>query len=127
MVANAVDAGRWDQGGEAGEKLVGGEDEEQGAAARALHPVDEAAVLSSGEPMQGERWPNRTAAEALQALPVVGVDPDAGVEREAVEASALRLRAASRPYAQGERGTAGRPSTGSDGRTDEISPSLGQF
>jgi hypothetical protein len=58
-------------------------------AARALHPVDEVAVLGGREPMQGERRSDRVAAEALQAMPVIGVDPDAGVEREAVEADAV--------------------------------------
>jgi hypothetical protein len=89
VVADAVDPGWRDQGGEAGEQLVGGEHEEQGAAARTLHPVDEAAFLAGREPMQGERRADHAAAEALQALPVVGVDPDAGVEREAVEVDAV--------------------------------------
>ncbi len=39
--------------------------------------------------MQGEGRADRVAAEALQALPVVRMDPDAGVEREAVEADAV--------------------------------------
>jgi hypothetical protein len=46
-------------------------------------------VLPGGEPIQGEGRADRIAAETLQALPVVPVDPDAGVEREAVEAAAV--------------------------------------
>jgi hypothetical protein len=51
-----MDARRWDEGGEAGQELVRGEEQ---------------------------------AAQALPALEVVGVDADAGVEREAVEADAM--------------------------------------
>jgi hypothetical protein len=47
-----VDPWRRDQGGEAGAQLVGGEQEEEGAAAGALHPVDEAAVLSRRKPIR---------------------------------------------------------------------------
>ena len=43
--------------------------------------------------MQGEGRADRIAAETLQALAVVPVDPDAGVEREAVEeGAAARVR-----------------------------------
>jgi hypothetical protein len=51
--------------------------EEERAGARALHPVDEPAVLARGEPVEGEGWADGITAEALQALAVVRVDPDA--------------------------------------------------
>jgi hypothetical protein len=89
VVADAVNPGRRDQDCEAREQLVGCEDEEERTAARALHPLDEVAVLGGREPMQGERQSDRVAAEALQSIPVVGVAPDAGAKREAVEADAV--------------------------------------
>jgi len=39
-----MDPRRRDEGGEPGEELVGGEEKEERAATRALHPVDEPAV-----------------------------------------------------------------------------------
>jgi hypothetical protein len=67
-----------DQGRELREELVGGEDEEERAAPRPLHPVDEPAVLAAGEPVEGEGRPDRVTAEPLEPVPVVLVDPDAG-------------------------------------------------
>jgi hypothetical protein len=56
--------------------------------ARPLHPVEQRPVVAAGEAVQRQRRSQDVAAEPLAAIAVVGVDPDPGVEREAVENSA---------------------------------------
>ncbi len=70
-----------DESDEAAGELRGGEDED-GAATGAVLVV---AVVASGEALEGKRPPAAVAAEALEAFPVVGVDPGVGVEAEALE------------------------------------------
>jgi hypothetical protein len=51
VVSDRVDPRRLYQGGEPSEELVGLEEQEEGAASRALHPVDELPVLALREPL----------------------------------------------------------------------------
>jgi hypothetical protein len=64
VVADSVNPGRRDPGGEAREQLVGGEHEEERTAARALHPVDEVAVVGGLERGQGVGLRLRLVIEA---------------------------------------------------------------
>jgi hypothetical protein len=75
-----VDPGRRYQGGEPCEELVGFEEQEEGAASRAPHPVDELPVLALREPLKREWRSDRIAAEPPQPLAVVLVDADARVK-----------------------------------------------
>ena len=53
------------QGGEPSEEIVGREEQEEGAATGALHPVDELAVLALREPLKGE-WPPSCSLSCLR-------------------------------------------------------------
>jgi len=60
--------------------------------ARALHPVEQSAVLGPGEPVERERRSQEVAAEPFQTLAVPGVDADARVEgKAALEGAAACL------------------------------------
>jgi hypothetical protein len=51
----------------------------------ALHPVSDAAVLRSGQPLQRQRATRPVTAQPLQALPVVGMQVRIGVQGEALQ------------------------------------------
>ncbi len=89
VVPQAVNPRRRYQRREPGQELVGPEEEEQRSAARTLHPVDEPALLALREPLQRERRSQEVAAEPLAPVTIVAVDPDAGVQREAIEKGAV--------------------------------------
>ncbi len=55
---------------------------------RPLHPVEEPAIVAAGEAMQRERRPEKVTAEPRESVPIIGVDPDAGVEGEAIDEGA---------------------------------------
>src|SRR3990172_1451825 len=50
-----------------------------------LHPVDEPPILALRQPLEGERRAQGVSAQALETCAIVPVDPDPGVEGEAVE------------------------------------------
>jgi hypothetical protein len=72
-------------------ELVGSEHEEERASPRALHTVDEPSGLGARKALQGEGRPDGVPSQPLQALAIALVDPDPGMEREAVEAASLPL------------------------------------
>ncbi len=76
-------AGRRDQRGELGEEL-GRCEEQLGAPVgdRPLEAVADLPVGKHGEAFERKGWPGAVAAELLEAFAVVGVEMDAGVERE---------------------------------------------
>jgi hypothetical protein len=77
------------QGRQAGKQLVGREQQQERPAARALHPVHQLSLLTLREALQRQRRAQGIAAEPLPTLTIVFVDPDACVEREAVEEGAV--------------------------------------
>ena len=83
MVAHEVGPRRRDQRGETAEQLARLEDEDLAAVAEApLHAVRELAVGKRGKPLLRERWTGAIAAQLSQALPVVRVQMNTGVQRE---------------------------------------------
>ena len=88
MVAKPVHARRGNQRRETSEQLVGREQKEERPGAGALHAVDEPAVLPLREPLESERRPEHVASQPLSAFAIVLVDPDSGVEGEALEEGA---------------------------------------
>ena len=83
MVPNKVRPWRRHQRGETAEQLARLQDEDIAAVAEApLHAVRELAVGKRGEALLRERRTGAIAAQARQALPVVRVQMDTGVQRE---------------------------------------------
>jgi hypothetical protein len=83
MVSHEVSPRRRDQRGEPAEQLPRFEDEDLSAVAEApLHAVRELAVRKRREPLLGERRTETIAAQVSQALPVVRMQVDPGVQRE---------------------------------------------
>ena len=65
------------------EQLARLENEDLAAVAEApLHAVGELAVGERGKPLLRERWAGAIAAQVRQALPVVRVQMDTGVQRK---------------------------------------------
>ena len=61
------------------------EDEHLAAVAEAaLHAIGKPAVGKRGEPLLRERWPRPISAQGCKALPVVRVQMDPGMQREAL-------------------------------------------
>jgi len=83
-----VNARRRDERGKLGQQLVGRERQPGRAVPRPLHPVEQPAIVAAGEAVQRERRAQDVAAQALAPVPIVGVDPDARVQRKAVEKGA---------------------------------------
>jgi len=74
---------RRDQRGETAEQLARLENEDLTAVAEAaLHSIGELAVGERGKPLLRERWAGAIAAQVRQALPVVRVQMDTGVQRK---------------------------------------------
>lgn len=85
MVAHEVRARRWNQRGETAQQLARLQDEDLAAGAEAaLHAIGELAVGKRGEALLREGRPGPMAAQVSQALPVVRVQMDTGVQRKAL-------------------------------------------
>jgi uncharacterized protein YoaH (UPF0181 family) len=83
VVAHEVSPRRRDQRGETAEQLARLEDEDIAAVAEGpLHAVRKLAVGKRGKPLLRERRTGAIAAQVCQALPVVRVQMDTGVQRE---------------------------------------------
>lgn len=59
---------------------------------RALHSDREAPIWQLGKPILRQRRPRAVAAQPSQPLPIVGVQVDTGVQREAFEVGGVLLR-----------------------------------
>jgi hypothetical protein len=71
------------------EQFVGREKEEERPGARSFHAVDEPAVLPLREPLESEGGrPEHVTGQPLSAFAIVLVDPDPGVEGEALKEGA---------------------------------------
>src|SRR2546422_822310 len=85
VVAHEVRARRWNQRGETAQQLARLQDEDLAAGAEAaLHAIGELAVGKRGEALLREGRPGPMAAQVSQALPVVRVQMDTGVQRKAL-------------------------------------------
>jgi hypothetical protein len=89
VIPETVNARRRHQRCQAGKQFVWREHQQERPAARALHPVHQLSLLALREALQRQRRAQRIAAEPLPSLTIVLVDPDARVEREAVEGGAV--------------------------------------
>ena len=85
VIAHEVRPRRWNQRGQATQQLARLEDEDLAAIAEAaLHAIGELAIGKGGEPLLREGRSGSIAAQVSQALAVVRVQMDAGVQREAL-------------------------------------------
>lgn len=95
MEPGQVAPGRRDDGRELGEQLRPREHEDITPVLRpALHPVREAAVWQLGEPLERERATRAVEGEAKEAFAILGVYPNLGAERKAVERTGAWLAVA---------------------------------
>ena len=94
--------GRRDEGGEAPEE--GGRRQDEDGRGGAAHGVLHQAVVAASQARGGQRPAGAVARQPLEALPVVGVDPGVGVQREAVDDGDAAVRGARwlRRLAQGQ-------------------------
>jgi hypothetical protein len=83
VVAHEVSPRRRDQRGETAEQLARLEDEDIAAVAEGpLHAVRKLAVGKRGKPLLRERRTGAIAAQVCQALPVVRVQMDTGMQQK---------------------------------------------
>jgi hypothetical protein len=91
MVAMAMDAGGWNEAGQAVEELEGGEAKHFAAVHVGLsEPIHQASVwrgerpetVGGVEPLQGERPPGAVSTEPLESRSVLALDADGAVDGE---------------------------------------------